>query len=98
VRFIIFSTTASFTADEIARCRAAQPSGGRRLILRSDRELEPYLVYEWAEKEFVINSTVISLEELADATHQLYSIPSPSRRILNREWRPGTALGRWPEC
>jgi hypothetical protein len=73
--FIVFSKTASFTADEIARCRTAQPAGRRRIILLSDRELEPYFVYEWAEKDFVIDSTAISLEDLANTTHALYFDP-----------------------
>ena len=75
--FIIFAKTAPFTADEIVRCRAAQPAGRKRVILLSDRELEPYFVYEWAAKEFVIDSTAISLEDLANTTHALYFNPKP---------------------
>ena len=73
--FIVFAKTAPFTVDEITRCRAAQPAGHPRVILLSDRELEPYFVYEWAEKEFVIDSTAISLEDLAKTTHALYFDP-----------------------
>lgn len=75
--YIIFSKTAPFTADEIARCRAARPAGRSRIILLSDRELEPYFVYEQAEKEFQIDSTAISLEDLANTTHALYFDPKP---------------------
>ena len=75
--YIIFSKTAPFTADEIARCRAAQPAGRRRVILLSNRELDPYFVYEWAAKEFLIDSTAISLEDLANTTHALYFDPKP---------------------
>ena len=75
--FIIFSKAAPFTTDEIARCRAAQPAGRKRLILLSDRELAPYFVYERAAKEFVIDSTAISLEDLANTTHALYFDPKP---------------------
>jgi hypothetical protein len=75
--YIVFSKTAPFTAEEITRCRAAQPPGRRRLILLSDRELEPYFVYEQAAKEFEIRSTVISLEDLANTTHALYFDPKP---------------------
>jgi hypothetical protein len=69
--YIIFSKTAPFTAEEIARCRAAQPAGRKRVILLSDRELEPYFVCEWAAKEFEIDATAISLEDLANTTHEL---------------------------
>ncbi len=75
--FIVFSKTSSFTPHEIARCRTAQPAGHRRIILLSDRELEPYFVYEWARKEFVINSTAVCLEDLANTTHELYFDPKP---------------------
>ena len=75
--FIVFSKTAPFTAIEIARCRAAQPAFGKRMILLSDRELEPHFVYEWAEKDFVIDPTVISLDDLANTTHALYFDPKP---------------------
>ncbi len=75
--FIILSKTAPFTADEIARCCAAQPAGRKRWILLSDRELEPYFVYERAAKEFVIDSSAISLEDLANTTHALYFDPKP---------------------
>ena len=79
--FIIFSKTAPFTVDEIARCRAAQPAGRKRLILLSDRELEPYFVYEIAANEFVIDSTAISLEDLANTTHALYFDPKPKPQL-----------------
>ena len=62
-------------AAEIARCRAAQPDGRRRVILLSDRELEPYFVYERAAEEFEIDRTAISLEDLANTTHALYFDP-----------------------
>jgi hypothetical protein len=75
--YIVFSKTAPFTAEEIARCRAAQPAGRKRVILLSDRELEPYFVYERAAKEFEINSAAISLEDLANTTHALYFNPRP---------------------
>ena len=78
--FIVFSKTAPFTADEIARCRAGQPAGSKRVILLSDRELEPYFVYERAAKEFVIDSTATSLEDLANTTHALYFDPKPHPR------------------
>lgn len=74
--FIVFAKTAPFTPEEVARCRAAQPNHRRRVILLSDRELEPYFVYERTEKEFVMHSpTAISLNDLARATHEVYFDP-----------------------
>ncbi len=77
--FVIFSKTIPFTPEEIARCRAAQPAGRRRIILLSDRELEPYFVYERAAREFEIDSTAVSLQDLADTTHALYFDPKPKK-------------------
>jgi hypothetical protein len=80
VPFLVFSKAAPFTADEIALCRGAQRAGRRnRVILLSDRELEPYHVYERAEKEFAINRTAVSLEDLANTTQALYFDPKPKK-------------------
>ena len=44
-------------------------------ILLSDRELEPYFVYERTEKEFDIRASAISFEDLARATDSIYFHP-----------------------
>ncbi len=77
--FIVFSKTAPFTPQEVARCRAAQLEHRLRVVLLSDRELEPYFVYRRAEKEFNIRSTAISLEAMAHATHGIYFEPKPKK-------------------
>jgi hypothetical protein len=73
--FIIFSKTAPFTTDEIRRCRQAQSSAGLRVILLSNRELEPYFTYERAAKEFDVNPTAISLEDMARNSNFIYFNP-----------------------
>lgn len=75
--FIVFSKTIPFTPEEIERCRVAQPEGRKRVILLSNRELEPCFVYERAAKEFDIDSTAVSLQDLANTTHLLYFNPRP---------------------
>jgi hypothetical protein len=76
--FLIFAKTGSFTEDEIDRCKTVQEKHGRlRVILLSDRELEPYFVYERAAKRFKVDTTVISLDDLARSTGQLYFHPQP---------------------
>ena len=52
-------------------------AGRQRMILLSDRELEPYFVYESAAKEFEIDLTAVSLQDLANTTHSLYFDPKP---------------------
>jgi len=66
--YIIFSKTSPFTPEEIDRCRAAQDPHRARVILLSDRELEPYFVYERTEMEYEVRASAISLEDLAKAT------------------------------
>jgi len=78
--YVIFSKTAPFTPAEIQRCRAAQDPHRLRVILLSDRELEPYFVYERTEKEFEIHSAAISFEDLARATQHIYFEPRPKRQ------------------
>jgi len=73
--YIVFSKTAPFTAEEVARCREAQSPHRLRVILLSDRELEPYFVYEKTEEEFDIRGTAISLDDLARNTHDVFFEP-----------------------
>ena len=82
--YIIFSKAAPFTQEEITRCRAAQPKFGRRVILFSDRELDPYFVYELAKEEFDIPPGSSSLDDLARATESIY---------FNPRRKAGEALG-----
>jgi hypothetical protein len=73
--YIIFSKPAPFTQDELTRCSAAQPQFGKRVILLSDRELEPHFVYELAKEEFDIPPGSSSLHDLARATDSIYFTP-----------------------
>jgi hypothetical protein len=75
--FLVFSKTGQFTAQEIERCRAADSDTRRRTILLSDRELEPYFVYERTSKEFAIDETAVSLEDMVEATRGIYFEPRP---------------------
>lgn len=76
--FVIFAKTGAFTQEEVDRCKAAQGKHGQLpVILLSDRELEPYFVYERASRHFTVDTTVISLDNLARSTYQLYFHPKP---------------------
>lgn len=84
VPYIIFAKAAPFTPEEVTRCRSAQPRYGWRVILLSDRELEPYFIYELAKEEFEIPAGSSSLQALALATEHIYFTP-------RRKPRPTTA-------
>ena len=47
------------------------------MILLSERELEPYFMYERAEKEFVIQRSAVFLEDMVQATQDIYFDPKP---------------------
>jgi hypothetical protein len=73
--YIVFSKTGPFSEAEIARCKAAQTQHRPRVILLSDRELEPYHVYERTAKQFDIRSTATSFKDLARATNNIFFAP-----------------------
>jgi hypothetical protein len=73
--FVVFSKTRSFSPDEIEICKAAQGPFRPRVILLSVRELEPYQIYESAEKEFEVKRFVSSLQDMAQATVKIYFEP-----------------------
>lgn len=75
--FIVLAKLAAFTPDEIARCARAQSPYRMRVIMLTDRELEPYSIYERTEKEFQIDRSAISLEDLAEVTDTIYFHPRP---------------------
>jgi hypothetical protein len=73
--FIIFSKTSAFLPEEVARCRDAQGSQRRRVILFSKRELEPYYLYERTSSEFEVSPYASTLEQMVTATHHSYFEP-----------------------
>ena len=73
--YIIFAKVGSFSDEEIERCKLAQVRRRFRVIMLSDRELEPYFVYERTAVEFDIRSTAINLEDLAVATQSVFFNP-----------------------
>jgi len=78
--FVFFTKLAPFTPDEIARCRRAQSPDRPRVVMLSDRELEPYFVYERTEREFEFRSTAVSFEDLVAGTQSVYFDPKPKRK------------------
>jgi hypothetical protein len=76
--YIVFSKTGSFAPEEIENCRTAQhQSGGLRVIMLSDRELEPYFLYEKTSQQFEIRQSAVSLDDMARVTHDVFFAPRP---------------------
>jgi hypothetical protein len=84
--YIVFAKLGAFTDAEVERCKVAKGRYRSRVILLSARELEPYFVYERTAKDFMIDSTAVSLQDLAQATESIFFSPRP------REQQSGDAV------
>jgi len=87
--FILFSKCGQFTPDEIERCKSARRKlfahqgvthYDQNVIMLSERELEPYHLYERTVQEFEISTTAISLEDLAQVTDSVFFNPKRKAR------------------
>jgi len=75
--YILFSKTGSFSPDEIELCKTARGATTGGVILLSGRELEPYIVYERAAKQFAMDETCVCLKDMVEATGAIYFEPRP---------------------
>jgi hypothetical protein len=79
--YIIFSKTAAFTADDVENCRLANQPGQTRVIMLSDRELEPDGIYSKASEHFEIGRHGSRMHDLAIATENIFFSPRPKKAI-----------------
>jgi len=70
--FVLFAKLARFSEDEIALSKSLNGQYQHRVILLTERELEPYHLYERTEKELGIKPRWGSLSELARITAEIY--------------------------
>jgi len=70
--FILLSKLSAFTQEEIEAARALNSPREQRVILLTERELEPYYIYDRAKKEFDIKGHGGYPRELANATAKIY--------------------------
>jgi hypothetical protein len=77
--YVIFAKTGSFTTAETENCKLANKNGRTRAIMLSDRELEPYHVYERTALEFEISRGGHSLHDMAITTHEVFFSPRPKK-------------------
>lgn len=75
--FALFSKLSAFTPEEIALAKSLNRQYDLRVILLTDRELEPYHVYERTEKEFEIKRHGGTPEDMALVTAQIYFSDQP---------------------
>lgn len=73
--FIVLAKLGPFSKEEIALAATLNSKYRRRVIMLTDQELEPYFVYERAEKELGERVIAVSADDLAAMTHKLYFAP-----------------------
>lgn len=70
--FILFAKTDSFTDDEVKLAQKLNSEHKHRVILWSERELEPYHVYEGAKDVKGKDIYATTATEMAQVTHQFW--------------------------
>lgn len=70
--YILFSKLSDFSDVEIKRCMKAQEKYRDRVILLTDRELEPCFLYEEAKKLFRINQYATNWEGMTTNTKAIF--------------------------
>jgi hypothetical protein len=70
--YIVFSKLASFSEEEIEIIKSANSKHHMRVIMFTERELEPHFIYERTAKEFDIAQTATSLSDMAVATSRIF--------------------------
>jgi hypothetical protein len=70
--FVLFAKLSPFTEEEIDRVKMLNDEYRKRVILLTDRELEPYNIYEISNGKFEERFYAGSPEGLASATAKIY--------------------------
>jgi hypothetical protein len=70
--YIVFARLTPFSREEVALIRRANDRYRPRVVMLTERELEPYFVYERTAKDFDIQRTAISLENMTAATVRIF--------------------------
>jgi len=93
--FVLFAKTAPFSEADVEACALAQDQYEARVILLSDRELEPYFIFQRTADEVSGLGRLEhphSLRELAVAMVQIYPALRPQRwppePTAPTEWKP----------
>lgn len=73
--FIVISKVSQFSEAELERLRTFAATSPHKLILLSERELDPYNVYAEAAKEFEVRASAVCLDDLARGTRDIFLEP-----------------------
>lgn len=70
--YIVLARLSPFTADEIALAKGLNGTDQQRVIMLTERELEPYHLYKRTKQEFDIDEYDTSPEGMARVTARIY--------------------------
>jgi hypothetical protein len=70
--YVVFARLTPFSAEEVDLIKQINGQYNRRAIMLTDRELEPYFVYERTAREFDIRETAVSFEDMVTATTRVF--------------------------
>lgn len=70
--FVLFSKLDNFSDDEINACIHAQGALRKRVIMLTDRELEPWDIYEHTKNEFAIDEHAVDWSKMASNTIKIF--------------------------
>jgi len=87
--YFIFAKTGPFSAAELRRLADLENRHRQKVILLSERELEPYYVYEKTAKEFQVKRFATSVGDLARATPNIFFRPKTASRTTTDPESPG---------
>jgi hypothetical protein len=76
--FILLAKLCPLTPQEIELAKSLNGKHWRRVILLTDRELEPYHFYDRTRKQFKVAGHGIDAADLVLATESIYFNPQPA--------------------
>jgi len=75
--YVLFSKLDNFSDDEISACIHAQGTQRKRVIMLTDRELEPWHIYEQTKNEFEIDEHAVDWSRMASNTIKIFIEKKP---------------------
>lgn len=70
--YAVFARLTPFSAEEVELIKQVNDRYRQRAIMLTDRELEPYFMYERTAEEFDIQRTAVSFEDMAAVTTRVF--------------------------
>ena len=90
--YVVFARLTPFSDEEVEHIKRVNGPHDRRAIMLTDRELEPYFIYERTAQEFNVSNAPVSFADMVIATAHVFF--EPRRRAPD----PGTSAPQPDAC